>query len=84
MNQAERETYPDLLVKRIQQRLDNCPRLDTPWKDCDGCEVMLSCRGYYDNHIARAIPNKLDKREYDEAITVLSKIQGVKLNEKVS
>ena len=29
MNQAERKTYNDLLVNRILQRLDNCPRLDT-------------------------------------------------------
>jgi hypothetical protein len=50
---------------------------------CDGCKVMVSCRRYYDDHIAEALPNKLDKREYDEAIAVLSKIQGVKLNEKL-
>ena len=83
MNQLERKAYDDLLVNRIQQRLDNCPRLDTmPGKCCDGCKVMLSCRRYYDDHIAEAIPNKLDKREYDKAIAVLSKIQGVKLDEK--
>ena len=84
MNQIERKTYNDLLVNRIVQRLDNCPRLGTmTGNGCDGCKVMVSCRRYYDDHIAEALPNKLDKREYDEAIAVLSKIQGVKLNEKL-
>jgi hypothetical protein len=67
----------DLILKRIERRIEGCPRLAKSHY-CDECPVFMACRRLYDAIVLKSVnQNGLKKEDYQEIVDRVTKIQAM-------
>ena len=67
----------DLILKRIEPRIEGCPRLAKSHY-CDECPVFTACRRLYDAVVLKSVnQNGLKKKDYEAIVDRVTKIQAM-------